>query len=29
MRDGKVSRTIAFFDAREFNEFWQWVKPKF
>jgi ketosteroid isomerase-like protein len=28
MKDGKVSKAIAFFDTREFDEFWQRVKPK-
>jgi uncharacterized protein len=28
MRDGKVTKAIAFFDTREFDEFWQRVKPK-
>jgi uncharacterized protein len=28
MRDGKVSKAIAFFDTREFDDFWQRVKPK-
>lgn len=28
MRDAKVTTAIAFFDTREFDEFWQRVKPK-
>jgi len=28
MRDGKVTKAIAFFDTHEFDEFWQRVKPK-
>ena len=28
MRDGKVTTVIAFFDTREFDEFWQRVKPR-
>jgi uncharacterized protein len=28
MRDGKVTKAIAFFDTREFDEFWQRVQPK-
>ncbi|MGO9930632.1 MAG: nuclear transport factor 2 family protein [Steroidobacteraceae bacterium] len=28
MKDGKVTKAIAFFDTREFDEFWQRVKPK-
>lgn len=28
MRDGKVTKAIAFFDTREFDEFWQRVKPQ-
>lgn len=28
MRDGKVTKAIAFFDTREFDDFWQRVKPK-
>jgi ketosteroid isomerase-like protein len=27
MRDGKVTKAIAFFDTREFDDFWQRVKP--
>ena len=27
MRDGKVIKAIAFFDTREFDEFWHRVKP--
>ena len=28
MRDGKVTKAIAFFDTREFDDFWQRVKPR-
>jgi ketosteroid isomerase-like protein len=28
MRNGKVTKAIAFFDTREFDDFWQRVKPK-
>jgi hypothetical protein len=28
MRDGKVTTAIAFFDTREFDEFWHRVKPR-
>jgi len=28
MRDAKVANVIAFFDTREFDEFWQRVKPQ-
>jgi uncharacterized protein len=28
MRDSKVTKAIAFFDTREFDEFWQRVQPK-
>jgi uncharacterized protein len=29
MRDGKVIEAIAFFDTREFDEFWHRVTPQF
>jgi uncharacterized protein len=28
MRDAKVTTVIAFFDTREFDEFWHGVKPR-
>ena len=28
MKEGKVFKAVAFFDTREFDEFWQRVKPK-
>ena len=28
MTDGKVAKAIAFFDTRDFDEFWQRVSPK-
>jgi ketosteroid isomerase-like protein len=28
MKDGKVTKALAFFDTREFDEFWRRVKPK-
>ena len=28
MKDGKVTKAIAFFDTRDFDEFWQRVTPK-
>jgi len=28
MRDAKVTKAIAFFDTREFDEFWHRVKPQ-
>jgi uncharacterized protein len=28
MKEGKVIKAIAFFDTREFDEFWHRVKPK-
>ena len=28
MKEGKVFEAVAFFDTREFDEFWQRVKPK-
>lgn len=28
MREGRVTRAIAFFDTREFDEFWKRVEPK-
>jgi ketosteroid isomerase-like protein len=28
MKDEKVNRAVAFFDTRDFDEFWQRVTPK-